>query len=1046
MTTDVLPSTSRTPSPPLGRRLQAWLARIATRAEDRAQRWRDRFDARTARWPAVLLVAALAALAAATGYAVQLATAGTKPLPPHFFFGLELTFSASEYAAIVRAAPGLHIGWGFVADYLFIAAYPLFLRALYLWAERYHRIPPDGSAGSRASLVEIPAWSAAVLVLPFVAGALDATLENVPLLIALRLVPPSAATAPSTAMQALVWVGSLAAALKWAALGAFLIGLIAMLLSGPRGQVLWRLRFSVLAVIIGAVPLLVVAQGQDMLQRLVEGPHGAAHVVASIVVLGLTAIVVWYSARVLTLVRFESRGSAVDPWLLFFERNVPRMLAIALLACAAAAFANAGIALGRFAAVAIGGYLLAIALARWNGGALLRSLGGLLVRGALRANGELVERVGRAMIAIAGGALIVWPTSNGYTADRADDFTLRLASWAMLAVTWVVYLFVYYRRDLLAARQVRRAQASQQAAQQQLASDLTAGYAPNTVARAATRAAWIAGAVSAGIFIAFTVDAVRVGTTLGPLVVLSLTVANAVFVGSVLAYWGRKKRVPIVTVLVALGVLFSSWNDNHDMRTLPDAPRPDTLNHPGWLRAEFARWATQRAAPPGASTAEIPVFLVAASGGGLRAAYWTGIALAAVQDRDTSFASHVFAISGVSGGSLGGAAFAAVVRDAARHQGSLDCRDGEASGSGPIATCVRRFMSGDFLAPVLAKLVAPDFVQLFLPFPIGKFDRATALEQSWEASYRETTGDTTFAAPYLAMRPAAGEGDAPLLLLNTTHVQTGRRYVTMPVVDEDAFLDARSVHRALGGVDLRLSTAVHNSARFSYVSPAGRIERGDGASYGALVDGGYFENSGLATVADVRRAIDEALADPALAALRPRVQVRVIYLCNAPLSCRLDLKNERSISAKRGGAGEVSAPLSTLLHTRDARGGLARAQMVTTQQAAGFYQLNVCDSLAPRRTSVESDRAKRTRERIVDPPLGWSLSQRARDWMDASLTLAEARGLAPAGGQAKVSTAPAVSQRAAAADSSAIGATCREQNVAIVDSIVASLGRARGRP
>ncbi len=52
-----------------------------------------------------------------------------------------------------------------------------------------------------------------------------------------------------------------------------------------------------------------------------------------------------------------------------------------------------------------------------------------------------------------------------------------------------------------------------------------------------------------------------------------------------------------------------------------------------------------------------PVFLVAASGGGLYSARHTALTLARFQDRCPSFAHHVFAISGISGGSWGAAIF-----------------------------------------------------------------------------------------------------------------------------------------------------------------------------------------------------------------------------------------------------------------------------------------------------------------------------------------------------------------------------------------------------
>jgi hypothetical protein len=252
----------------------------------------------------------------------------------------------------------------------------------------------------------------------------------------------------------------------------------------------------------------------------------------------------------------------------------------------------------------------------------------------------------------------------------------------------------------------------------------------------------------------------------------------------------------------------------------------------------------------------------------------------------------------------------------------------------------------------------------------------------------------TFKSGFLALYATDGV-ETPVLLLNTTHVQTGRRYITAPFVDDSVFLDARSVHVALGA-DLRLSTAVHNSARFPFVSPAGRIERRDGKSYGALVDGGYFENSGLTTLGDLRREIDTLLrarrtsSDSALSSAAKRTRVFVLYLCNDPISCRIDLAADTSLTTGRSTAGEWLSPLLALLHTRDARGTFARAQ-VQRALVGDFLQLNVCDSLPPppprlAASPTETDRLQVGRDRVVNPPLGWLLSRMARDWMDSSLT------------------------------------------------------------
>jgi hypothetical protein len=78
--------------------------------------------------------------------------------------------------------------------------------------------------------------------------------------------------------------------------------------------------------------------------------------------------------------------------------------------------------------------------------------------------------------------------------------------------------------------------------------------------------------------------------------------------------------------------------------------------------------------------------------------------------------------------------------------------------------------------------------------------------------------------------------------------------------------------------DVRASTAAHNSARFSYISPAGNLGRrkdpaGDSKSWtlgawkqwlkdwnGSVIDGGYFENYGALTALELARAAEAILS------------------------------------------------------------------------------------------------------------------------------------------------------------------------------------------
>src|ERR1051325_10644881 len=77
-------------------------------------------------------------------------------------------------------------------------------------------------------------------------------------------------------------------------------------------------------------------------------------------------------------------------------------------------------------------------------------------------------------------------------------------------------------------------------------------------------------------------------------------------------------------------------------------------------------------------------------------------------------------------------------------------------------------------------------------------------------------------------------------------------------------------------IDVPLSTAAHMSARFTYVSPAGRFDP-DGTH---VVDGGYFENSGAATALDILRQVnDELHQNPELRTIIPQI----IMISNNPL-------------------------------------------------------------------------------------------------------------------------------------------------------------------
>jgi hypothetical protein len=498
------------------------------------------------------------------------------------------------------------------------------------------------------------------------------------------------------------------------------------------------------------------------------------------------------------------------------------------------------------------------------------------------------------------------------------------------------------------------------------------------------RVIWVVLGVSLAFFALFTFWPLTVVPRLGAITVLIVAAANTVFFGSVAILVGRKHAVPLVTVGLLAAAVFSGWNDNHDVRLLAGTEAP--VRDRPLLEDAFLTWFEPlRKACEGCS--EVPVYLVAAEGGGIRAAYWTAGVLAHLQDRRPEFARHLFAISGVSGGSVGSAVFTSLVKDSttARESGAgpLKCSV-RADGTTSLEQCTRRILAGQFLTPTLARMVAGDSLQWFWPVPVRRFDRGRALEDAWAESYAEATTYRTLEQGYLASWPSPTAG-VPALLLNGTHVQTGRRLIAAPfrwrLLSEDPsapdpvepgadFPDAYDLLGVLG-TDLPLHTAMHNSARFTYVSPAGRL-RPYGQDRGHVVDGGYFENSGAVTLRDLVRAVSKLSVTP-----KPRFVV--IYICNSPERCHQPPEEPAGDAAWRpaDGLAELLSPLRALLGAREARGSLALAELRQERLVGDFVELGIC-------------KPKEGEEGAAAPlPLGWQLSDGVREELDRQVHLAE---------------------------------------------------------
>jgi hypothetical protein len=305
---------------------------------------------------------------------------------------------------------------------------------------------------------------------------------------------------------------------------------------------------------------------------------------------------------------------------------------------------------------------------------------------------------------------------------------------------------------------------------------------------------------------------------------------------------------PVLVRLAWLGVaalVVVSPIGREPLRVLDHDPLPSRRPSPS---EHFAAWLQTRSAAV-ATKDPYPVFFVAAQGGGIRAAYWTATLLAALEERYPGFTDHVYAISGVSGGSVGAAVFAAMHRELPERgaQGCAPLVDGGVHGLRP---CVAYVLEWDLLGPPLGALLFND-----IPFGWHERRRATDLEQGLEYAWFASTEGRQFDQPLQAL----WHDDpyrVPSLILNTTSARDGRRVVVSNLFAQGELTVEPDVEAQLGH-PVRLSTAAFLSARFPLISPEATFDLTEAGKPRAvrLVDGGYFNNAGTASIASLLRVV-----------------------------------------------------------------------------------------------------------------------------------------------------------------------------------------------
>jgi hypothetical protein len=453
---------------------------------------------------------------------------------------------------------------------------------------------------------------------------------------------------------------------------------------------------------------------------------------------------------------------------------------------------------------------------------------------------------------------------------------------------------------------------------------------------------------------------------------------------AILAAIARYGAVTSVALLLGALAYFTAGRETK----LNDAATAAPSKTHGALRSRFEEWLGDRpekwiegrrdAAGAIDESARYPVFIVAVEGGGIFAATAASLFLARLQEMEPSFARHVFAISGVSGGAIGATLFQALARE---KSGPIppECGDDmtgtQSKDDGPLSKKISKIMRDDHFSPVVGS-IAHDFL-------IDPSARAGALERSFVSSAGTCDSRAGKLLDGLYKDHWSGPGAAaPALVLNATWAETGYRVAFAPFelhAPGNQTLYSFS-DKNMPGDGVRLMKAAVVSARFPFIlspytfvrkpnpeeneeKPETKSERredkGAGKKSGEgtgnkwhFVDGGYADSSGAATALDLYRALETT-------AQARKVEIKVILLTSS--DPRPDFNRIEGTAFR-----ETLAPISAIMAVRKGLGNQAVAR------ACEYLALPDCktgNGITPWKLRVVW-----LDEEAYGLPLGWKIS------------------------------------------------------------------------
>ena len=396
---------------------------------------------------------------------------------------------------------------------------------------------------------------------------------------------------------------------------------------------------------------------------------------------------------------------------------------------------------------------------------------------------------------------------------------------------------------------------------------------------------------------------------INPLSVLLICLTAIYTFSFILVFAGKKLRFPLFSFALIGALVLGKVNANRDGFTHYNLKEHATSYERPALRAYINKWLeARRDVILDADDEGYPVLFVSSEGGGSRAGLWAFLIHSYLEEQTNGayFENHLFSLTGASGGGAGNAMFFATAQHGQNTDATIEYRTQE----GEMHYKASEVYANNYLSSSIMGLLGRDLIQNVL----GIFcfeNRGELLQNEWQFAHNRVFNlkEDLLKKDILSFYESAHKKGLvpPLLMMNSSHTQTGKYSVISPVniQGEDAFCGyydflehlktARKADKSIG-----LDAAMRINAAFPYITPLGEVK-----DMGLFGDAGYYDNIGGTVTENLMTVFEEVLETKP--ALKKKLKLNSMLIYSA-----IDNETSQELAV----VTQLQAPIQTLMNVR----------------------------------------------------------------------------------------------------------------------------------